>query len=94
VQSGISITLRLLNYRKDGTPFWNLLTMTPIKDGSGKVVKYVGVQVRSLLAALGRGAGGRTAGSGGLAGGVWQWQAGALPERLHPCLHLDTGAAP
>lgn len=38
---------RLLNYRKDGTPFWNLLTMTPIKTPDGKVSKFVGVQVRS-----------------------------------------------
>lgn len=37
---------RLLNYRKDGTPFWNLLTMTPIKTPDGKVSKFVGVQVR------------------------------------------------
>jgi len=39
-------TARLLNYRKDGTPFWNLLTMTPIKTPDGKVSKFVGVQVR------------------------------------------------
>jgi PAS domain S-box-containing protein len=39
------VTVRLLNYRKDGTPFWNLLTMTPIKDENGRVVKFVGVQV-------------------------------------------------
>jgi hypothetical protein len=38
---------RLLNYRKDGTPFWNLLTMTPIKTPDGKVSKFVGVQVRA-----------------------------------------------
>lgn len=45
IREGKSITIRLLNYRKDGTPFWNLLTMTPIKDESGRVVKFVGVQV-------------------------------------------------
>ncbi len=37
--------MRLLNYKKDGTPFWNLLTMTPIKTPDGKVSKIVGVQV-------------------------------------------------
>lgn len=37
--------MRLLNYRKDGTPYWNLLTMTPIKTPDGKLSKYVGVQV-------------------------------------------------
>lgn len=39
------VSVRLLNYRKDGTPFWNLLTMTPIKTPDGKLSKYVGVQV-------------------------------------------------
>ena len=33
---------RLLNYKKDGTPFWNLLTLAPIKDESGMVLKYIG----------------------------------------------------
>lgn len=37
--------MRLLNYKRDGTPFWNLLTMTPIKTEDGKVSKFVGVQV-------------------------------------------------
>lgn len=45
VRQGIPVCTRLLNYRRDGTPFWNLLTMTPIKDESGRVVKFVGVQV-------------------------------------------------
>lgn len=45
VQTGTPVCTRLLNYKKDGTPFWNLLTMTPIKDESGRVVKFVGVQV-------------------------------------------------
>lgn len=39
------ISVRLLNYRKDGTPFWNLLTLTPIKTPDGKLSKFVGVQV-------------------------------------------------
>ncbi|CAM6092110.1 unnamed protein product [Calypogeia fissa] len=34
----------LLNYKKDGTPFWNLLTLSPIKDDDGKVIKYIGMQ--------------------------------------------------
>nr|AML78508.1 putative LOV domain-containing protein [Wollemia nobilis] len=36
---------RLLNYKKDGTPFWNLLTITSIKDESGNIIKYIGMQV-------------------------------------------------
>ncbi len=45
VKYGNACSVRLLNYRKDGTPFWNLLTMTPIKTEDGTVSKYVGVQV-------------------------------------------------
>ncbi|EFN51280.1 hypothetical protein CHLNCDRAFT_141214 [Chlorella variabilis] len=45
VRNGTPVCTRLLNYRKDGTPFWNLLTMTPIKDEMGRVIKFVGVQV-------------------------------------------------
>nr|CAB3462779.1 unnamed protein product [Digitaria exilis] len=36
---------RLLNYKKDGTPFWNLLTIAPIKDEGGRVLKFIGMQV-------------------------------------------------
>ncbi|CAN6373824.1 unnamed protein product [Urochloa humidicola] len=36
---------RLLNYKKDGTPFWNLLTVAPIKDEDGRVLKFIGMQV-------------------------------------------------
>ncbi|KAJ7980928.1 Phototropin [Quillaja saponaria] len=45
LQSGTSYCGRLLNYKKDGTPFWNLLTISPIKDDSGQVLKYIGMQV-------------------------------------------------
>ncbi len=34
----------LLNYRKDGTTFWNQLTLTPVRDGSGRLVNIIGVQ--------------------------------------------------
>lgn len=46
VQKGEGCSVRLLNYKRDGTPFWNLLTMTPIRTEDGKVSKFVGVQVR------------------------------------------------
>lgn len=42
LESGTTYCGRLLNYKKDGTPFWNLLTIAPIKDESGKVLKYIG----------------------------------------------------
>lgn len=36
---------RLLNYKKDGTAFWNLLTIAPIKDEDGNILKFIGMQV-------------------------------------------------
>ena len=38
------VTVELLNYRKDGSPFWNLLSITPLRNRQGEVVKFVGVQ--------------------------------------------------
>jgi PAS domain S-box-containing protein len=34
----------LLNYRKDGTTFWNDLSITPVFDTSGEPTQFVGVQ--------------------------------------------------
>nr|AML77440.1 putative LOV domain-containing protein [Staurastrum sebaldii] len=45
IQAGESWCGRLLNYKKDGSSFWNLLTVTPVKDDGGKVVKFIGMQV-------------------------------------------------
>ena len=42
VKHGKNFCGRLLNYRKDGTTFWNLLTITPIKDEDDKVIKFIG----------------------------------------------------
>ncbi|KAL3631692.1 Phototropin-2 [Castilleja foliolosa] len=44
-KTGTSYCGRLLNYKKDGTPFWNLLTITPIKNDKGKTIKFIGMQV-------------------------------------------------
>jgi len=34
----------LLNYRADGTPFWNELTLTPVEDDRGETTHFVGFQ--------------------------------------------------
>ncbi len=34
----------LKNYRKDGTPFWNELYVSPVHDEEGKLTNFVGVQ--------------------------------------------------
>ncbi len=38
------VVVELLNYRKDGTPFWNRLSITPVQDAAGKVTHFIGVQ--------------------------------------------------
>ncbi len=36
--------VELINYRKDGTTFWNRLSITPIRDSAGITTHFVGVQ--------------------------------------------------
>jgi len=38
------VHLTIRNYRRDGTPFWNELTVAPVRDESGAVTQFVGVQ--------------------------------------------------
>lgn len=38
-----SCTTVLKNYRKDGTPFWNEITISPIRDPSGTVTHFLGI---------------------------------------------------
>ncbi|KAL3731748.1 hypothetical protein ACJRO7_028600 [Eucalyptus globulus] len=38
-------TVRILNYRKDGNPFWNLLHISPVRNASGKIAYFVGAQI-------------------------------------------------
>ncbi|NND08815.1 MAG: SpoIIE family protein phosphatase [Saprospiraceae bacterium] len=44
IAKGESCTVELINYRKDGTPFWNRLSITPIRDHRNIVTHYVGIQ--------------------------------------------------
>jgi PAS domain S-box-containing protein len=39
-----SVTVTVLNYRKDGTAFWNEVSMSPVFDGDGRLTNFVGVQ--------------------------------------------------
>lgn len=40
-----AVTVTLLNYRKDGTPFWNALHVAPVRDADGVLEYYIGVQL-------------------------------------------------
>lgn len=44
VRKAEGCTVELLNYRQDGTTFWNSLTISPVADTSGRVTHFVGVQ--------------------------------------------------
>ena len=36
--------VEILNYRKDGATFWNWLSITPIRNSSGRVTNFLGIQ--------------------------------------------------
>lgn len=48
VEEGVDTTERLLNYRKDGSTFWNQLFVAPLKDTAGNIVHFLGVQCECL----------------------------------------------
>lgn len=43
IHEGRPCAVELLNYRKDGTPFWNALTIAPVQP-KGQITHFVGVQ--------------------------------------------------
>ncbi|KAL5725041.1 hypothetical protein ACHQM5_008230 [Ranunculus cassubicifolius] len=45
IRSECACSVRILNYRKDGCKFWNLLHISPIRNSSGKIAFYAGVQI-------------------------------------------------
>ena len=38
------VSLDIQNYRKDGTPYWSQLSITPVTDDRGTVRNYIGIQ--------------------------------------------------
>ena len=44
LNSGEGFEGEILNYQKDGTPFWNDLSIAPIRSSKGDVVRFVGIQ--------------------------------------------------
>ncbi len=44
INEGSSCEVVLRNYHKDGTPFWNELLLSPVRDDAGAVTHYIGVQ--------------------------------------------------
>ena len=44
MQEGRDCTVEIRNLRKDGTPFWNRLSITPVRDDGGEVTHFIGIQ--------------------------------------------------
>ncbi len=44
IETGTEASALLRNYRKDGTLFWNNVQISPVRDESGVITHYVGVQ--------------------------------------------------
>jgi PAS domain S-box-containing protein len=43
LQSGTAVQVELLNYTKEGKPFWNKLTLTPVMENS-RITHFIGIQ--------------------------------------------------
>jgi len=46
IEAGIDMSVCLLNYRADGTTFWNQFFIAALRDAAGNVTNYVGVQCK------------------------------------------------
>jgi len=44
IADGRACAVEILNYRRDGTPFWNELSLNPVNDESGALSYFVGIQ--------------------------------------------------
>ncbi|MEP3207555.1 MAG: PAS domain S-box protein [Maribacter sp.] len=44
IQEGRSCEVELRNYRKDGSMFWNEISITPIKNEAGEISHFIGIQ--------------------------------------------------
>ena len=44
IRDGREVVATIRNYRRDGSPFWNELTLSPIRGRDGRVVQFVGIQ--------------------------------------------------
>ena len=78
LEAGRACRVTLQNQHKDGTPFWNELTLSPLRDGAGAVTHYVGVQhdvTEVQGAAAGAALGRRTCCGRGGSACAWPWKA-------------------
>ncbi len=43
LKNEVHCTVEILNYRKDGTPFWNRLSINPVRDQTGNTTHFIGI---------------------------------------------------
>lgn len=46
IHAGESVAIDLLNYRKDGSQFWNALFISPVRDVSGEIIYFLCLPAR------------------------------------------------
>src|SRR5215217_7958240 len=44
IAAGDGIETEILNYKKDGTPFWNALVISPVRNGAGELSHFFACQ--------------------------------------------------
>jgi PAS domain S-box-containing protein len=44
LRAGRTASVTLLNYRRDGTPFWNRTVISPVRDPAGHITHHLGIQ--------------------------------------------------
>ncbi len=52
LRAGHDCAVLLRNHRKDGTLFWNELTMAPVRDDDGRLTHYIGIQTEVTVRVL------------------------------------------
>ena len=45
IREGKGCQVQILNYHKNGTPFWNQLSIQPLCDTAGNITQFVGIQI-------------------------------------------------
>ncbi|CAA7402975.1 unnamed protein product [Spirodela intermedia] len=55
IEASNPCTVRILNYRKDRSTFWNILHVSPVRNATGKIAFFVGVQIDEAAKADGQG---------------------------------------
>lgn len=64
INEGVDTSVCLLNYKADGTPFWNQFFVAALRDAENNVVNYVGVQCEVSKAVVEKHLGERAAAAG------------------------------